>query len=120
MARKTAINLRQLRVFIAIAEAGNFTRAAERLLLSQASLRAVYATEPVVRTEGAKTTPENAPGETDRADFLVSLDRLEPSGKRHGETGLIVFETVSLGRNIPPCVTFLQIDRLGLYLAKLE
>jgi len=38
MERKTAINLRHLRVFIAIAEAGNFTRAAERLLLSQSSL----------------------------------------------------------------------------------
>ncbi|MCP3968724.1 MAG: LysR family transcriptional regulator [Rhodobacteraceae bacterium] len=38
MARKTAINLRHFRVFIAIAEAGNFTRAAERLLLSQSSL----------------------------------------------------------------------------------
>lgn len=37
----------------------------------------VYATEPVMRTEGAKTTPENAHAETDRADFLVSLDRLE-------------------------------------------
>jgi len=38
MTRKTAINLRHLRVFIAIVEAGNFTRAAERLLLSQSSL----------------------------------------------------------------------------------
>lgn len=38
MAQKSAINLRHLRVFIAIAEAGNFTRAAERLLLSQSSL----------------------------------------------------------------------------------
>ncbi|WP_372884838.1 LysR family transcriptional regulator [Shimia sp.] len=38
MDRKTAINLRHLRVFIAIVEAGNFTRAAERLLLSQSSL----------------------------------------------------------------------------------
>lgn len=38
MTRKTAINLRHFRVFIAIAEAGNFTRAAERLLLSQSSL----------------------------------------------------------------------------------
>ncbi len=36
--RKTAINLRHLRVFIAIADAGNFTRAAEQLLLSQSSL----------------------------------------------------------------------------------
>lgn len=36
--KKTAINLRHLRVFIAIAEAGNFSRAAERLLLSQSSL----------------------------------------------------------------------------------
>ena len=35
---KSAINLRHLRVFIAIAEAGNFTRAAEELLLSQSSL----------------------------------------------------------------------------------
>ncbi|MBT4889256.1 MAG: LysR family transcriptional regulator [Rhodospirillales bacterium] len=35
---KTAINLRHLRVFIAVAEAGNFTRAAEQLLLSQSSL----------------------------------------------------------------------------------
>lgn len=38
MSRKTAINLRHLRVFIAIVEAGNFTRAAEQLLLSQSSL----------------------------------------------------------------------------------
>ncbi len=38
MSRKSAINLRHLRVFIAIAEAGNFPRAAERLLLSQSSL----------------------------------------------------------------------------------
>ncbi len=37
----------------------------------------VYATEPLMRVEGAKTTPENAHAETDRADFLVSLDRLE-------------------------------------------
>ena len=37
----------------------------------------VHATEPVMRVEGAKTTPENAHAETDRADFLVSLDRLE-------------------------------------------
>ena len=37
----------------------------------------VYATEPVMRVEGAKTTPENVHAETDRADFLVSLDRLE-------------------------------------------
>ena len=37
----------------------------------------VYATEPVMRTEGAKTTPENVHAETDRADFLASLDRLE-------------------------------------------
>jgi hypothetical protein len=37
----------------------------------------VYATEPVMRTEGAKTTPENVHAETDRADFPVSLDRLE-------------------------------------------
>ncbi len=35
---KSAINLRHLRVFIAVAEAGNFTRAAEELLLSQSSL----------------------------------------------------------------------------------
>ncbi len=38
VAQKTAINLRHLRVFLAIAEAGNFTRAAERMLLSQSSL----------------------------------------------------------------------------------
>ncbi len=38
MTRKSAINLRHLRVYIAIAEAGNFTRAAEHLLLSQSSL----------------------------------------------------------------------------------
>lgn len=38
MAQKSAINLRHLRVFIAIADAGSFTRAAERLLLSQSSL----------------------------------------------------------------------------------
>ncbi|SHF42076.1 Putative phage tail protein [Ruegeria intermedia] len=37
----------------------------------------VYATDPVMRKEGAKTTPENVHAETDRADFLVSLDRLE-------------------------------------------
>ncbi len=37
----------------------------------------VYATEPVMRVEGAKTTPENVHAETDRADFPVSLDRLE-------------------------------------------
>jgi hypothetical protein len=36
-----------------------------------------YATEPVMRKEGAKATPENVHAETDRADFLVSLDRLE-------------------------------------------
>ncbi|MCP5088326.1 MAG: LysR family transcriptional regulator [Rhodobacteraceae bacterium] len=38
LAQKTAINLRHFRVFVAIAEAGNFTRAAEQLLLSQSSL----------------------------------------------------------------------------------
>ncbi|PPB79500.1 hypothetical protein LV82_02782 [Albidovulum inexpectatum] len=37
----------------------------------------VYATEPLMRVEGAKTTPENVHAETDRGDFLVSLDRLE-------------------------------------------
>jgi len=37
----------------------------------------VYATEPVMRVEGAKTKPENVHAETDRADFPVSLDRLE-------------------------------------------
>jgi LysR family transcriptional regulator, carnitine catabolism transcriptional activator len=35
---KSVVNLRHLRVFIAVAEAGNFTRAAEELLLSQSSL----------------------------------------------------------------------------------
>ncbi|MCP5074473.1 MAG: LysR family transcriptional regulator [Rhodobacteraceae bacterium] len=35
---KTAINLRHLRAFVAVARDGNFTRAAERLLLSQSAL----------------------------------------------------------------------------------
>jgi LysR family carnitine catabolism transcriptional activator len=35
---KTAINLRHLRGFVAVAREGNFTRAAERLLLSQSAL----------------------------------------------------------------------------------
>ncbi len=50
----------------------------------------VYATEPVMRTEGAKTTPENVHAETDRADFLVSLDRLEALAPAVESVSLVV------------------------------
>ncbi len=38
MTKKSPVNLRHLRVFIAVAETGNFSRAAEELLLSQSSM----------------------------------------------------------------------------------
>ncbi|MEC3860140.1 glycoside hydrolase TIM-barrel-like domain-containing protein [Mesobacterium sp. TK19101] len=50
----------------------------------------VYATEPVMRTEGAKTTPENAHAETTQADFLVSLDRLEALAPAVESVSLVV------------------------------
>ncbi|MFC3117642.1 hypothetical protein ACFOHS_02485 [Jhaorihella thermophila] len=50
----------------------------------------VYATEPVMRVEGAKTTPENVHAETDRADFLVSLDRLEALAPAVESVSLVV------------------------------
>ncbi|PRX28669.1 Putative phage tail protein [Meinhardsimonia xiamenensis] len=50
----------------------------------------VYATEPVMRTEGAKTTPESVHAETERADFLVSLDRLEALAPAVESVSLVV------------------------------
>ncbi|SHF32187.1 Putative phage tail protein [Ruegeria intermedia] len=50
----------------------------------------VYATESVMRVEGAKTTPENVHAETDRADFLVSLDRLEALAPAVESVSLVV------------------------------
>ena len=50
----------------------------------------VYATEPVMRTEGATTTPENVHVETDRADFLASLDRLEALAPAVESVSLVV------------------------------
>ncbi len=50
----------------------------------------VHATEPVMRTEGARTTPENVHAASDRPDFLVSLDRLEALAPAVESVSLVV------------------------------
>ncbi len=64
-------------VFAPVADADTAEGAIRAVTMIPGAGEFVYATEPVMRTEGAKTTPENVHAETDRAGFLVSLDRLE-------------------------------------------
>ncbi len=64
-------------VFRPLADADTAEGAIRAVTMIPGAGEFVYATEPVMRTEGAKTTPENVHAETDRADFLISLDRLE-------------------------------------------
>ncbi|PPB79453.1 Gene Transfer Agent (GTA)-like protein [Albidovulum inexpectatum] len=64
-------------VFAPVADADTAEGAIRAVTMIPGAGEFVHASEPVMRTEGAKTTPENVHAETDRADFLVSLDRLE-------------------------------------------
>jgi DNA-binding transcriptional LysR family regulator len=74
---KTAINLRHLRAFVAVAREGNFTRAAESLLLSQSALTiTVQQLEDCVGVTLFNRTTRQVNLTTDGENFLTVAERL--------------------------------------------
>jgi DNA-binding transcriptional LysR family regulator len=74
---KTAINLRHLRAFVAVAREGNFTRAAESLLLSQSALTlTVQQLEDCVGVMLFKRTTRQVRLTIDGENFLSVAERL--------------------------------------------
>ncbi len=64
-------------VFAPLADADTAEGALRAITLIPSAGEFVYTTEPVTRSSGSSTTAENVHAETDRADLMVSLDRLE-------------------------------------------
>ncbi|RMF39900.1 MAG: hypothetical protein D6754_04510, partial [Alphaproteobacteria bacterium] len=77
-------------VFRPLADADTAEGAIKAVTMIPGAGEFVYATEPVKQKKGAKTTPENVHAETDRADFLVSLDRLEALAPAVESVSLVV------------------------------
>lgn len=74
---KTAINLRHLRAFVAVARHASFTRAAEQLLLSQSALTVtVRQLEEEVGTALLNRTTRNVALTADGEAFLVQAERI--------------------------------------------
>ncbi|WP_425145482.1 LysR family transcriptional regulator [Deinococcus sp.] len=117
-----SVELRQLRLFLALAQEGNFTRAAERVNLSQPALtHRIRALEDelgvplFLRTSrGTKLTPAGtallAEAQTLLDTVQLSVERVRRAGGKADEHLRVCFDVVELG-SVPPMPLLLSTFR---------
>ncbi|NQV44161.1 MAG: LysR family transcriptional regulator [Rhodospirillales bacterium] len=124
--KKSSINLRHLRVFIAVVETGSFSRAAEELLLSQSSMTVTIRQleeELGVRllnrtTRQVRITPdgekflENARHVIDAFDRMIAAMRLSAS-QLGGTVKVAVLPSVAI-RLLPNVITHMKETNEGI------